>query len=58
MNKPVKRDSDALTRHQTIERYRRLIKTAPNEERRNYLRGLVAEAQQKQKDAKDPQYPY
>jgi hypothetical protein len=52
------KDSGARTRHQTIERYLRLIKNTPNEARRDYLRGLVAEEQQKQKDAKDPKYPY
>lgn len=52
------RDADRLTRRQKVERYRRLIRTAPNEERRDYLRGLLAEAEQKQKDAKDPKYLY
>jgi hypothetical protein len=50
--------ANRFTRHQKVERYRRLIMTAPNEERRDYLRRLVAEEQQKQKDAEDPKYPY
>jgi hypothetical protein len=52
------RHADRFTRHQKVERYRRLIKTAPNEKRRDYLRGLIADEQQKQKDAADPKYPY
>ena len=39
-----------FTRRQNVERYRRLLKTATDEKRRNYL-GLIIEEQQKQKDA-------
>jgi len=49
---------DRFTRHQKIERYRRLLATAPDEKRRDYLRGLVADELQKQKDAEDPTYLY
>ena len=49
---------DKFTRHQNLERYRRLLKTATDEERRNYLGCLIVEEQQKQKDAGDSQYPY
>ena len=45
-----------FTRHQNVERYRRLLKSATNEERRNYLGRLIAEEQQKQKDAGDSEY--
>jgi hypothetical protein len=47
---------DRFTRHQKVERYRRLLTTAPDEERRDYLRVLVAEEQQKQKVAGDSKY--
>jgi predicted GNAT family N-acyltransferase len=46
------------TRHQNVERYRRLLKTATDEERRNYLGRLIVEEQQKQKDAGDSEYQY
>ncbi len=49
---------DKFTRHQNLERYMRLLKTATDEERRNYLGCLIVEEQQKQKDAGDSQYPY
>ena len=42
---------DKFTRHQNVERYRRLLKTATDEERRNYLGRLIVEEQQKQNDA-------
>jgi hypothetical protein len=45
------------SRHQTVERYRRLLKTA-TEERRSHLGHLIVEAQQKQKDAGDSEYQY
>jgi hypothetical protein len=47
---------DKFTRHQNVERYRRLLKTATNEERRNYLGRLIVEEEQKQKDAGDSEY--
>ena len=43
---------------QNVERYRRLLKTATDEKRRDYLGRLIAEEQQRQKDAGDPAYPY
>jgi hypothetical protein len=49
---------DKFTRHQNVERYRRLLKTATDEERRSYLRRLIVEEQQKQKDAGDSEYRY
>jgi hypothetical protein len=42
---------DKFTRHQNVERYRRLLKTATDEQRRSYLGRLIVEEQQKQKDA-------
>jgi len=45
-------------RHQNVERYRRLLKTAIDEGRRNYLGRLIIEEQQKQKDAGDSEYQY
>lgn len=42
---------DKFTRHQNVERYRRLLKTATDEERRNYLDRLIVEEQQKQENA-------
>jgi hypothetical protein len=50
------RYADRFIRHQTIQRYRRLLATATDEVRRGYLRGLVAAEQQKQVDAEDPKY--
>jgi hypothetical protein len=58
MERLIGRDQDALTRHQNVERYRRLLTTATDEERRDYLRRLLAEERQKQKDAGDPKYLY
>ena len=52
------RYADRFTRHRKVERYRRLLTTAPNEEQRDYLRVLVAEEQQKQKIAGDAKYLY
>jgi hypothetical protein len=46
------------TRRQNVERYRRLLKTATDEKRRNYLGRLIIEEQQKQKDAGDSEYQY
>ena len=47
-----------FTLRQNVERYRRLLKTATDEERRNYLSRLIVEEQQKQKDAGDSEYQY
>ena len=49
---------DKFTRHQNVERYRRLLKTATNEERLDHLRRLIVEEQQKQKNAGDSEYQY
>ena len=47
-----------FTRHQNIERYRRLLKTSTDEERRSYLGRLIDEEKQKQKDAGNSEYQY
>jgi hypothetical protein len=49
---------DKFVRHLNVERYRRLLKNLTDENRRYHLLQLLAEAKQKQKDAKDPQYLY
>jgi hypothetical protein len=49
---------DKFTRHQNVERYRRLLKTATDEERQHYLDRLIVEEQQKQKKAGDSEYRY
>jgi hypothetical protein len=49
---------DKFTRHQNVERYRRLLKSATDKERRDYLNRLILEEQQKQKDAGDSDYQY
>jgi hypothetical protein len=49
---------DRIVRYLNVERYRRLLKYATDEDRRLHLRGLIAEQQQKQKDAGDPKHPY
>jgi hypothetical protein len=46
------------TRRQNVERYRRLLKSAIDKERRDYLNRLILEEQQKQKDAGDSDYQY
>ena len=47
-----------FTRRQNVDRYRRLLKTATDEKRRNYLGRLIIEEQRKQKDAGDSEYQY
>jgi hypothetical protein len=49
---------DKFSRHQTAERYRRLLKTAAEEERRGHLRRLIVEEERKQKDARESEYQY
>jgi hypothetical protein len=49
---------DRLARHLNVERYRRLLKYATDEDRRRRLQELIAEELQKQKSAGDPNYPY
>jgi hypothetical protein len=46
------------TRRQNVERYRRLLKSATDKERRDYLNRLILEEQRKQKDAGDSDYQY
>ena len=46
------------TRRQNVERYRRLLKSATDKERQDYLNRLIREEQQKQKDAGDSDYQY
>jgi hypothetical protein len=47
-----------FTRHQNVERYRRLLRTAIDKERRDYLSRLILKDQQKQKNAADSDYQY
>ena len=49
---------DKFVRHQNVERYRRLLENVTDENRRDHLVKLLAEAKQKQKVAKDPEYLY
>jgi hypothetical protein len=49
---------DKFVRHQNVERYRRLLENVTDENRREHLVQLLAEAKQKQKDAEDPEYLY
>ena len=49
---------DKFVRHQNVERYRRLLENVTDENRRDHLLKLLAEAKQKQKDAEDPEYLY
>ena len=58
VDKPIELDRDAFTRHQTIERYRRLLTTIADRNHRKRLLELIAEEQQKQRDARDPKYLY
>ena len=51
-------DHDRSVRHRNVERYRRLLSMVIDEERRRFLLGLLAEEQQKQKDAGDSKYQY
>ena len=51
-------DYDRSIRYRNVERYRRLLRTVVDEERRRFLLGLLAKEQQKQKDAGDSKYPY
>jgi hypothetical protein len=57
LKRPLK-GPDKFSRQQAIERYRRLLKTATEEERRSHLRCLIVEEQRKQRDAGDSEYPY
>ncbi len=52
--KPV----DKFVRRENVERYRRLLETVTDEDRRKHIVKLLAEAKQAQKDAGDPEYVY
>jgi hypothetical protein len=52
------KNRERSVRYLNVERYRRLLKYATDEDRRRHLEKLIAEEQQKQKDAGDPNYPY
>jgi hypothetical protein len=52
------KELDQLTRHQTVERYRRLLRATTDQKRRDHLEQLIAEARQKQARENDPKYPY
>jgi hypothetical protein len=45
---------DKFARHQNVERYRRLLEKITDENQRDHLLKLFADAKQKQKDAEDP----
>jgi hypothetical protein len=51
-------EQDRLVRYLNVERYRRLLRYATDEDRRQHLQELIAEEQQKQKEAGDPKHPY
>jgi hypothetical protein len=53
-HKPI----DKFVRYQNVERYRRLLQIVTNENRREHILKLLAEAKQAQKDAGDPDYLY
>ena len=53
MDKPIERDRDAFAQHQTMKRYRRLLTTVADRNHRKRLLELIAEEQQKQRDAGD-----
>jgi hypothetical protein len=56
--KKTAKGPDKFTRYQTVERYRRLLRNATEEERRSHLRRLIDEEQRKQKEAGDSEYQY
>ena len=49
---------DKFVRRQNVERYRRLLQTITDENRRKHILKLLAAAKQAQKDASDPKYLY
>ncbi len=53
-NKPV----DKFVRRENVERYRRLLSSVTDENRREHILKLLAEAKQAQKDAGDLEYVY
>jgi hypothetical protein len=52
------KEQDRFTRHQNVERYRRLLKTATDPHRHDHLVRLILKAQQKKKDVGDSDYQY
>jgi hypothetical protein len=52
------KEEDKFTRHQTVERYRRLLRTTTDKKRRDHLERLILKAQKRKKDAGDSDYPY
>ena len=51
-------DRDKFVRRQNVTRFKRLLETALDETDRQRLLKLLAEEQQKQKDAGDPEFPF
>ncbi len=49
---------DKFVRRENVERYRRLLQAVIDENRREHILKLLAEAKQAQKDAGDPEYVY
>jgi hypothetical protein len=49
---------DKFVRRQNLERYRRLLELATDENRREHLLKLLADVKQAQKDAGDPEYTF
>jgi hypothetical protein len=49
---------DKFVRRENVERYRRLLRTVTDENRREHIVKLLAEAKQAQEDARDPEYVY
>jgi hypothetical protein len=49
---------DKFVRRQNLERYRRLLELATDENRREHLRKMLADVKQAQKDAEDPEYAF
>ena len=47
-----------FVRYLNVERYRRLLRCATDEDRCRHLQELIADEQQKQKNAGDPKHPY
>ena len=54
----IRPDIDKFARSRNVERYRRLLRSATDPERRKYLVTLIAAEEQKQRDAGDPKYLY
>lgn len=50
------KSTDKFIRRQNVARYKRLLETVTDEDRREYILQLLAKAKQAQKDARDPEY--